>query len=566
MYVRESSSKRKGKVSRTFQIVESYRDERGKVKQRTLLHLGPADKFLEKDVDNLINGLLKVKGLTLESLDSDIDEIKHFGQIYALIHLWKELKISQSIAKARSSNKIQFDLEKHIKSLVFNRLDDPSSKLKLLTWLETVHIPGINREEIRYEYLLRAMDFLIEHKRDIEGYISRRFLTMFDQELKLCFYDLTSTYFEADSSLTEDDIRQKGYSRDHRADLEQIVIGVVMTQDGIPLAHYTFPGNTSDKSTLTQVVEDIKSRFGVSTVILVADKGMVNGNNLRFLIENGDDFILGESVRQSKSARQVIEKAEQSRINSHKEGEYIFEIYEEKQTTVFDPKTDEPGIKKRSPYRVKLRYIAGYNPEIRMKKYQTRLIRVTEALEEIEDIKKKQIPAEDRYSQIKALLSRKRLSRFFNVALTDNKIVIHKADEEFSYEEKCDGWFIVITQSKILSKEEIITRYKELKYVEHGFFELKHSLQLRPNFHWTENRIKAHVMVCFMAFQMAVLFEKRLESIKLSWEKALDKLRRIQVVEWENEGRLRRGMVKVKTDQIEIFKSLGIPKPTVASL
>lgn len=78
-----------------------------------------------------------------------------------------------------------------------------------------------------------------------------------------------------------------------------------MTQDGIPLAHYTFSGNTSDKSTLIKVVEDIKKRFGVKTVILVADKGLVNGNNLRFLVENGDDFILGESIRQSKSARHV---------------------------------------------------------------------------------------------------------------------------------------------------------------------------------------------------------------------------------------------------------------------
>ena len=566
MFIRESRSKRNDKVHRTFQIVESYRNESGIVRQRILLHLGPAYKFLEKDVDNLINGLLRAKGLTLERLDSDVDNVKYFGQIYALIHLWKELKLSQIIAKTKSSSKIQFDLEKHIKSLVFNRLDDPSSKLKLLTWLETVHIPGLNSEEIRYEYLLRAMDFLVKHKVIIESKISNQILTMFDHELKLCFYDLTSTYFEADSSLTDDDMRKKGYSRDHRSDLEQIVIGVVMTQDGIPLAHYTFPGNTSDKSTLIKVVEDIKKRFGVKAVILVADKGLVSGNNLSFLVENGDDFILGESIRQSKSARHVIEKAEQARINSNKDGEYIFEIEDEKQTTVFNPKSDEPEKKKRTSYKLKLRYVAGFNPDVRIKKYHTRQKRVTETLDYIEDIKKKDITIEERYSQIKDLLSRKHLSRFFNVKINDNKILVDKIDKEFSYEEQGDGWFLVITQNKAFSKEEIIKRYKDLKYVEHGFFELKHSLQLRPNFHWTENRIKAHVMVCFMAFQMAVLFEKRLQSIKLSWEKAMEKLRRIHVIEWENEGRLRKGLVKVKDEQIEIFKALGVPKPTVDSL
>jgi len=489
MYLRESRSKRKGKVHRTFQIVQSYRDEQGKVKQRTLLHLGPVDKFLEKDADNLINGLLRAKGLTVESLDSDVDNVKSFGQIYALIHLWKELKIGQDIAriKIKKRNKTQFDIEKHIKSLVFNRLDDPSSKLKLLTWLETVYIPDINREEISYEYLLRAMDFLIKYKRRIEADIAGRLLTMFDQDLKLCFYDLTSTYFESDNSLIDDDIRRNGNSRDNRPYREQIVIGVVMTQEGIPIAHYTFKGNTSDRSTVMEVVDDIKSRFGVKKVILVADKGMVSGNNLRFLVESGDDFILGESIRQTKSSREVIEEAEQSQLNCDNKEDYIYEVEKERVTRVYEPHSDNPLKKKYSRYKVKLRYVACYNPRhCGMKKYHTRILRIKEALEDIEDIKKKKIPIEDQYSQIQAYLKKKHLSRFFDLKIKNGDISIIKLDEELSYEEKGDGWFLVITQNKKMKKEDIIKRYKDLKYVEHGFYELKHSLKLRPNFHWTE--------------------------------------------------------------------------------
>ena len=131
MFVKKSQSKRNGRVHTTFQIAESYRDQNGKVRHRILLHLGPEDKFLQKDVDTLINGLLRAKGLTLKELDSEIDQVKSFGQIWALIHLWKELKMSQIIAREQKKSGIKFDLEAHLKSLVFNRLDDPSSKLKL---------------------------------------------------------------------------------------------------------------------------------------------------------------------------------------------------------------------------------------------------------------------------------------------------------------------------------------------------------------------------------------------------------------------------------------------------
>ena len=125
MFVKVSRSKRNNKVHETLQIAESYRDENGKVRHRILLHLGPKDKFLEKDVDTLINGLLRAKGLTLLDLDSQIDNVKSFGQIWALTHLWKELKMSQIIARQKKKSGIKFDLEAHLKSLIFNRLDDP---------------------------------------------------------------------------------------------------------------------------------------------------------------------------------------------------------------------------------------------------------------------------------------------------------------------------------------------------------------------------------------------------------------------------------------------------------
>lgn len=526
------------------------------------MHLGPAGKFLKKDIDSLINGLLKAKGLTLG--ESSFSQVKSFGQIWGLIHLWKELKLSQVIAREKRKTNIKFDLDAHIKSLVFNRLDDPSSKLHLLTWLKTVHIPEMNSEDIRYEYLLRAMDFLIGHKRAIEDDIARRLLDLFNQDLKLCFYDLTSTYFEAEKSLTEDDIRQKGYTRDHRPDREQIVIGVVMSGDGLPIAHYTFPGNTADRSTVKEVISDIHHRFGVEKVTLVADKGMVSGKNLRFLVESGYPFILGESVRQSKVARKAILQAvEDRKLHSPESEAYVYETEKEKQVKIREA---VDGKTKQITYRTVLRYVACYNSQMALKKSQTRTSRITEALEEIEKIQLKGIKLEDRYSQIMEVLSRKRLSRFFDVQMDVERIILIKQEEELRFEEQCDGWFLTISKDMALTKESLIQRYKDLKYVEHGFFELKHSLKLRPNYHWTPIRIQAHVMVCFMAFQIAVLFEKKLKGLKMTWERALEKLRRIAVIDWQQSGVSQKALVKVNPEQMEIFNAIGSAKPTIATL
>ena len=553
MFVKVSRSKRNNKVHETLQIAESYRDENGKVRHRILLHLGPKDKFLEKDVDTLINGLLRAKGLTLLDLDSQIDNVKSFGQIWALIHLWKELKMSQIIARQKKKSGIKFDLEAHLKSLIFNRLDDPSSKLKLLTWLETVYLPGVNKEEIRYEYLLRAMDFLIERKEKIENHVASRLLNLFNQELKVCFYDLTSSYFEAENSLLEGDIRCYGYSRDHREDKEQIVIGVVMTSDGLPIAHYVFPGNTADRSTLQEMLSDIRRRFKVKDIQLVADKGLVSSDNLWHLINQGYEFIMGEAVRNSKECKAIIKEATAHKSKSQ---ETIYETIKEKVIKLRD------GQKKT----IQVRYVASYNAEMALKRYKTRINRINEFLELVEEIKQKTIALEDKYYQIKSVLSKKRLTRFFKVNLKEDNVEIIKKDEVLTEEAMLDGWFIVISNTEQLSKEDIIKRYKDLKYVEHGFYELKHSLNLRPNYHWTEKHIKAHVMVCFLAFQMAVLFEKRLSGIKLSWERAMERLRRVVVVEWENEGRRRKGLSRVHGEQLEIFNEIGSSKPTLLSL
>jgi transposase len=264
MFVRVVTSKQKHGTYRSVQIVESYRDPK-KSKYpitRVIAHLGQVDSLTDRDVDNIINGVCKAIGRPT-SKDAALECAWDFGHVFALLEIWKHLKVGTLLKqKAREAGQ-SFDLEAHIRLMVINRLCDPTSKLGLLQWLEGVYLPGIEREEVEYHHLLRAMDWLIDHKEELEKKIANRLLTLFDREVDLVFYDITSSYFEGDHSITADDIRRYGYSRDHRPERRQVVIGVVMTRDGIPLCHHVFHGATPDKSTVQEVVRDLKERFGL---------------------------------------------------------------------------------------------------------------------------------------------------------------------------------------------------------------------------------------------------------------------------------------------------------------
>lgn len=567
MYIKVSASQRKGKVAKyhTVSLVESFKDEKGVSRHRYLLHFGRLDEFIKKDLDSILNGLLKLKGITLEDVTEEFDSCKSVGQIWAFMEIWRRLKITQNIEKLKKKTKISFNLEDHLKALVFNRLDDPGSKLRLISWLETVYLPGIKANDITYEYLFRAMDFLIAHKEQIEDSIAYNYLTLFDSSVKLCFYDITSTYFEAEASIVEGDIRDEGYSRDEKPHKKQIVIGVVMTQDGIPIAHYTFVGNTIDSKTVRPVLEDIKKRFNIENITLVADKGMSSGNNLKSLIDNGDDFILGESAKISVVGREVVNLASAEKARKDPQAdEFIYDAVLTKKIFYTESLSSEETITK--SVEKELRYVTSYNAKVARKKLRTRQENFAKAYEFVSLINGKTISIDDKYSDIKNFLRRRHLTRFFEISRCEDSVEIVQKEENIRNEEKSDGWFVVITLNRELPKETIIEKYKELKYVEHGFFELKHSLKLRPNYHWTEKRIKAHVMVCFIAFQMACFFEKKIKNLGVSWEKGVRKLKRIHVVEWTGKGGSKIGLTKTTNEQQEIFDLIGCPKLSIDKL
>lgn len=196
-------------------------------------------------------------------------------------YLFEKVALNKIISKLLKNHKFEFNLLETIRVMVINRLCDPLSKHGIiLRWLRRVYSPewetfNIDKsDKTKVDRFYRAMDFLIKYKNEIERELYLNMRDWFSLKVDLVFYDITSTYFE--SSVSE--LADYGYSRDQKPNNKQLLLGLVMT-DGLPIAHYVFKGNTSDKTTVKQMVDDIEKRFQIKKVIFVLDRGMISNEN-----------------------------------------------------------------------------------------------------------------------------------------------------------------------------------------------------------------------------------------------------------------------------------------------
>lgn len=558
MYVRIVKSRQRGKVYNSVQICESYRDKSKSSYPltRVIAHLGQLDAFSDKDVDGIINGLCKVFG-RISAKDITVATGRDFGHVYALLEIWKHLKIGTILKQKARARGYKFDMEAHIRVMVLNRLCDPCSKLGLLEWLQGVYLPGIDPDKVEYHHLLRAMDWLIEQKEVIEKQIAEQMLTLFDQEVDLVFYDVTSSYFEGERSVTAEDIRRYGYSRDGRPDRRQIVIGLVMTRDGLPLAHHVFEGNRTDKKTFGEVVKDLKERFQIKRAVFVADRGMLSEENLEAVLDAGFDYIMSLPMRHSAAVTKLLKETEGCWDESPKAAEQFY--------------LDESG----EP----ARYAVAYNPKMAQqtrKKRQERFEKadrfIKSVLTRLERAEKNPRPRgrpptiQGAFERIHDHLRDRKLGQYYQVQMTDKGVTVTGNSKRRKLEEKIDGKLVVESSCADLSAEELIGRYKELADIERAFRTLKSTLELRPVYHWTENRIRAHVFICVMALQLQRYMRSRLCESPLSAERALQRLQTLKAGTLKTPSGTAKYLAALEDKHKEVFEQLQLPFPKVKHL
>jgi hypothetical protein len=262
------------------QLVEAYRDDSGKPKQRTVATLGRLDQ-LNSELESVISGLLRVTGkspLAPAVVPTvSFESARDFGDVWALTELWNSLgfdRLRRIFRRTRHS----IDVEALLRVMVLNRLCDPESKLGVLRWVQTVTLPGEFAQAIEHQHLLRAMDALVDHHEEVDQVLAGLLRPMVDQELAVVFYDMT-TIRAAGLSEQEGDVRKYGMSKEGVI-ARQVMLGVVQTADGLPLYHEVFDGNTAEVHTLKPTLEKIVKRFPVKRVIAVADRGLLSTDNL----------------------------------------------------------------------------------------------------------------------------------------------------------------------------------------------------------------------------------------------------------------------------------------------
>lgn len=545
---------------RYVQLVEAYRDEQGRPRQKTLATLGRYEKVIA-EADALINSLGKLLGRSEGNAPEDIriafDSARSLGDIHVLQSLWQQLGFDLLRRVFRSSSRTT-DVEQLLRVMVFNRLCNPASKLGVLRWLETAAFPE-KTSHITHQHLLRAMDVLVQKQEQIEAVLAEQIRPLLDESLSVVFYDLTTVTAEGDSE-QEGDLRRFGRSKSGGL-ARQVVVGLVQTAEGIPLAHEVFEGNVSEAATLLPMLARVCERYPVGRVVVVADRGLLNLQNLDALeqlrLPSGQsvEYILAVPASRYGDFEAVIRP--------------LHGRHEDEDEEVRDW-TDETCWQGR-------RLVVDHNQDMAKQQHdvrQSQLDALRALARELSDKLDAQAAGEPvrgrRLSETGAIA---RLYEAVKKAGMSHLMEVDLESDELGYLlrvprqktlELLDGKLMLVTNVQDLPAGEIVSRYRALADIERGFRVLKSELEIGPMYHRLPKRIRAHALICFLALVLHRVMRMRLRAAGADTtpERSLETLARIQKHQITVNGKLMSGVTTLNTGQLELLKNLQVPKPT----
>ena len=546
------------------QLVEAYRDDAGRPKQRTVASLGRLDQ-INTELNSVISGLMRVTGQSPVAPPVaptvSFEAARDFGDVWTLTELWNSLGFDRLRGVFRRTRHA-IDVEALIRVMVLNRLCDPDSKLGVLRWLQTVTLPGVTFESIDHQHLLRAMDALVEHKDAVEGVMTGLLRPLVDQDLAVVFYDMT-TIRTAGLSEQEDDVRKFGMSKEGLV-ARQVMLGVVQTAEGLPLYHEVFDGNTAEVTTLKAVIQRIVKQFPVKRVIAVADRGLLSTDNLADLqtitLPGGGllEFILAVPGRRYADFVELLEPlhAQLCAKAKEKDDEVLGETIWNKLRLIVahDPVVAKDATAKR---------------DARIAELQKKALEWSGKLDDQDTGKKargRKLSDGGARARFYREVSEVHLSRIIKVDLKSELFTYDIDERALTHARLMDGKLLLVTNTPDLKPEEVVKRYKSLADIERGFRVLKSEIEIGPVYHRLPNRIRAHAAICFMALILYRVMRSRLagSSTRISPERALEKLRRIQHQRVKvNDLEPIAALSSINQDHTEILQALTIKKPTL---
>lgn len=573
MFPRISKSTKNGRSYEYLVISESIHVTGKGSTTRNIANLGNIKRFSGQDVANLIDGFIRIFKLEKYCLSEDVqvlESLEH-GSIIFWQKLWDELGLSKIIKRhvKRKDKRIQLEVDKYVQMMVINRCVDPLSKLGVTRWIKRTcykEMAGYQDLDFDVTYFYRSMDHLLTFKDDIEFAIFEKLKDLFSINVKLTFYDITSSYFYTDNC----EIGKNGYSRDNRPEREQIVIGVVTSFEGYPIKHYVFEGNRKDETTVMEVVKQLKSEYNIEDTTFVGDRGMITKLNLARLEDEGFEYIMGVKHRQDEIcnmllSEQVFEedyqlyKGLKIRERRVKVKEFLIwkcqKIIREQKPDLADKKfsllqkeilslnnksepksgdykpivesiikgIDAPvfnqlfrAIKKyQGRYEDELRYIICLNEERKAgseKKRQISISKISEELDKVFAQNSRNKQDRDIDQAIYKIFEgyKVKFKKFFTIArdAKSQKAIGYSLNhQKIDQEKQFDGIFVLLSSRYDLKPREVVESYKNLKEVEMLFDDLKNFVDIRPIRHWLQNRVRAHVFICVLALLLKRIFE-----------------------------------------------------------
>jgi transposase len=534
MWVRVKKAVYGGNPREYLQIVESYRDEHGKSRQRIVGSLGRLDQLRGKKLDNLIRKLAAFSD-RLEVLDTyraekelHGEKSREWGRPLVFQRLWERCGfpdiISRIIKAAGPEERYGFDVERAVFAQVLQRICSPGSDLKGSRWLKRTYAEGF--DALHRDPLYWALDFLALHQEDIERELFFRNRTLFDNDLDLVFFDTTSLYFEGNGP---NSLAKRGKSKDHRPQNTQVVVGIVLTREGRPIFCKVWPGNTADVTTLIPVIDELKARFGVKRVIVVCDRGMISKKNLMHIRRRRLHYIIGVKLRKSKEVQEkVLTRA----------GRY--------QEVAENLKVKEVWVG-RSETRKGRRYIVCCNPEEAERDKRVR---------------------EDVLSHLrKALSSGKRRELIKNRAykryLKIDRDAFDVDEKKIREDSKLDGKWVLRT-STALPAETVALAYKSLWMIEAAIRVGKNLLEVRPLFHRLEHRIKGHVFAAFLALYLVTELKRTLhaQDVKAPWDAIMQALSQVHAVLLSVKGKPYLLRTDIPRNAYCVLRAVGLRPPS----
>lgn len=492
-----------------LQIARSYRQD-GKVKREVLFTFGRLDLLQATGrIDAMVEVLSRFatrQRLIDLSRDVSVSQVCHLGAAHVVSRMMERLGLKRMLERLAAKHpRMELPWVAIITGMIVSRFVQPCSKrrLNLEQWGRIY--PGILEcEAPPLKSFYRAMDVLWKHRDDVEATLFDRGgeRDLFNQELDVVFYDLTTLYFESANDHPDDgELRRFGYSKNHREDLTQVILGLLVDKDGVPVGYQLFPGNTYEPHSLPAILEKLKTKYRITRMILVADRGILTKENLTGLRQAKMDFILGMrlwSLTKAWQAR-VMDKSRYRSLN--KEGTLLIRDMDYQGDRLIVTWSQERA--KRD---------AAIREEI-VRKIRERLSK--------DDPEPKQFVTHKGYRQ-------------FLKGLDQGTPALD--EQAITQSQQRDGFFGVLTclSSKTMPDEEAHDRYKDLWHVEDAFGEIKGPIETRPMFHWVDPRIQSHVLLCLLAYYVESIlirdFRKANSTFTVGqWFRALNQVHAIPI-------------------------------------